>query len=167
MKYSSKAEYLDDTEAEWTRLWQGVESIAASRLEIVVPTKGPTAWSPRDVVAHLYEWQMLVLGWLKTGRDGAPDLPATGYNWRQTRELNAEFFAKHLKTPFPSIRRRLKLSHGRIEKFVTKLSNSEFIESGHFVWTGKSAVASYIAPNTVSHYRWAQKKIREIAKNSP
>jgi len=38
------------------------------------------------------------------------------------------------------------------------------LESGHFSWTGKLPLMSYVAPNTVSHYRWAGKKLLAITK---
>jgi len=36
-------------------------------------------WSAKDVLAHLYEWEQMVLGWLAAGQRGqTPSVPARG-----------------------------------------------------------------------------------------
>ena len=82
-----------------------------------------------------------------------------------TRELNLEIFEKHRDEALKSIVRKVKLSHSRIAKFVASLEEEEFSQPNQFLWTGKLPLASYIAPNTVSHYRWAQKKIRLLCQS--
>ena len=88
-------------------------------------------------------------------------MPAPGFKWNQTRQLNQQLHDRHANDPIQSVRRKLKLSHGRAIKLVAGLSDSEFLNAGHFEWTGGHALASYVAPNTFSHYRWAAKKIRK------
>ena len=46
-------------------------------------------WSVKDVLAHLLEWQQMVLNWYSTGLKGkVPAIPAEGLNWSQIPELN-------------------------------------------------------------------------------
>ncbi len=46
-------------------------------------------WSVKDVLAHLVEWEQMALGWYRAGLRGeTPDLPAPGYKWNQTPQLN-------------------------------------------------------------------------------
>jgi len=46
-------------------------------------------WSVKEVLAHLVEWEQMVVGWYRVGHGGeVPELPAPGYKWNQTPPLN-------------------------------------------------------------------------------
>jgi hypothetical protein len=164
MKFATKQDYLDATEVAWKNLWELVDSLTEPQLTKRVKTKIGPARSVKDALAHLYAWHVLLLRWHRDGENGTPDLPAKGYKWSQTRDLNLVLHDEHADVSLTSIRRKLKLSHGRVQKLVATLSEAELLKPGHFHWTGKNALISYIAPNTVSHYRWALRKIKAIAR---
>ena len=150
---------------EWEKLWLIVDDLDDKQLRRVKKDREALIqWSPNDVLAHVYEWQCMTLSWCKGGREGKPDLPAKGHTWKTTRQLNVEIYNKHKKSEPKSTIRKLKLAHGRLGKLVESLSEEEFLESGHFLWTRNLPLSSYVAPNTVSHYRWAQKKIKHCLK---
>ena len=153
MKFSSKAEFVQRTDQQWQLLWQWVESCRQDQTQLK---------ELKQVLAHLHAWHRLTLGWYQQGLQGDPDLPAVGYNWSQTRSLNAELDAEFEPVDIESVIRRLKRSHGRVMKMVHSLSESQFLKSGIFAWTGKNALVAYVAPNTFSHYRWAIKKIKSL-----
>lgn len=156
MKFTSKSDFVEATEYHWALLWESVDSC-----EI-----GSTHDKElKQILAHLYCWHRLVLGWFKQGKTGTPDLPAKGFNWQQTKSLNAKLDEEMAPIPMDSIKRRLRISHRKVLKLVEELSEKQLLEAGHFAWTGKNALSSYITPNTVSHYRWAIKKIKKIDKN--
>ncbi len=160
MKFSNKSEFEAATLEQWTLLWDTVQS-SEPRISTV---------KLKQVLAHLYGWHLLMLEWYRVGLleqpDGSskPAIPAKGFNWRQTPALNATIDDKYRKLPLANVKRRLKLSHGRVMKVVSELSDKQFSQAGQFAWTGKHAIASYIVPNTVSHYRWAIKKIKKLQR---
>lgn len=160
MKYHSKAELIEDSTVHWNRLWELVRQISDSDLARRFGTD--ESRSAIDHLAHVYCWHRLLLQWIKSGPQGNPDLPEKGYKWNQTRSLNQMLFEEFKDETFLGIRRKVKRSHGRILKFVDQLSEAELIEPGHYTWTKKLPLTSYIGPNTAGHYRWAQKKIRSI-----
>jgi hypothetical protein len=44
-------------------------------------------WSAKDVLAHLTEWEQMVLGWYHAGLAGeTPALPAPGFKWSELRK---------------------------------------------------------------------------------
>ncbi len=44
-------------------------------------------WSAKDVLAHLTEWEQMVLGWYHAGQAGeTPALPAPGFKWSELRK---------------------------------------------------------------------------------
>ena len=161
MNYSSKDEFLRDVEQAWEDLWQQVDPLTDDQL-----TKRPAGGSSiKDALAHLYCWHRLAIGWYRDGLAGQPDLPAEGYNWGQTRALNQQLCEECRDWELASVRRKLKLSHNRIMKIVDGLTEEQLLASGHFAWTKKLGLISYISANTSSHYRWAKKKIKSILKS--
>ena len=43
----------------------------------------------RDVLAHLHHWHFMMLEWYQIGMTGVkPPMPAEGYTWKSTPELN-------------------------------------------------------------------------------
>ena len=148
MRFSSKSKFKAQTAEQWHLLWtlaDGCSSVKKTQAQL------------KQILAHLHAWHRLLLTWYSTGLSGNPELPAPGFNWRQTPELNRQFDKEFSDVPMRSIRRRLKLSHGRVMKLVENLNNDEFLKPGHFPWTGKLGLVSYVGPNTFSHYRWAIK----------
>ena len=165
MKFESKSRFVDLAQDEWNRLWVAADE-AAQRIQdepaAQIADDG-IEWTLPDILAHLFAWHSLLLGWHKQGLAGlTPAMPAAGYNWRQTRELNLALYREHAGSTLAAVRRKLKRSHTRVMSLVDGLSEEELLETGHFAWTGDHSICSYIAPNTVSHYRWAVKKISRL-----
>ena len=43
----------------------------------------------RDVLMHLHHWHLMMFDWYTVGMKGEkPDIPAKGYTWKTTSELN-------------------------------------------------------------------------------
>lgn len=122
----------------------------------------------RDVLAHLHEWQLMMIGWYKTGMGGAkPDMPAKGFTWKTTPELNAAIWSKYQNTSLIQTRKKLSESHDELCKIVAKHSNDELFLKRYYNWTGSTSLGSYIVSATSSHYAWALKLIRRFAKAIP
>ena len=166
MKFKSKSEFQEKTETAWNELWKCVAEFKETELNHNFRDPPRHTSCPKDILAHLYAWHVLLLDWIKTGAKGQqPDLPAKGFNWRQTRELNQELYEKHRAENFAQIKRKLVRSHNRIMKFAEELDESELLVPSEFAeWTGKLSLCSYIAPNTFSHYRWAKKALANLRK---
>ena len=90
-------------------------------------------------------------------------MPAPGFKWNQTIALNKKLDEQYTDLDIKQVKRRLKLSHGRVMKLVDRLTDHQFHAPGQFAWTGKNAFSSYVVPNTFSHYRWAIKKLKRLA----
>ncbi len=166
MKFRTKSEFEQVCEIEWQSLWKLIgeldDQTIVRREKSGGNSSSSTGRSIKDRLAHLHCWHRLLLAWEKTASRGlVPDLPAKGYNWGQTRPLNQELFVEFRDVPLATVKRKLKLLHSRVMKWIATLSESEFQEPQQFEWTGKNPISSYVVPNTVSHYRWAQKKIKK------
>lgn len=122
-------------------------------------------WSAKDVLAHLIEWEQMVLSWYRAGLRGeTPEMPAPGYKWNQTPELNQMIYEKHRDRALDDVLAQFGASHQEILGVIRELSNEELFTAGRYAWTGKNTMGTYFVSATSSHYLWARKEIRKGLK---
>ena len=115
---------------------------------------------------HLYEWQQLLLNWLKNRDDdkSRPFLPE-GYNWRTYGAMNVAFWEKNQDVSEEEALRRLEESHHQVMQALGTFSDEELFTKGFYPWVGGSSIGGYFISNTSSHYAWAIKKMKAHKKN--
>ena len=119
-------------------------------------------WSVKDVMAHLIAWEQMCLGWYQAGLRGeTPSLPAPGFKWNQTPQLNQQIFEKWRKRPLIEITDQFHASYREILTVIKGLSNEQLFASGQYVWTKKNTLGTYMVSATSSHYLWARREIRK------
>jgi uncharacterized protein (TIGR03083 family) len=122
-------------------------------------------WSVKDVLAHLIEWEQMCLGWHEAGLRGeTPEIPAPGFKWNQTPQLNQHIYEKHRDRPLDEVLEQFQASHREILAVIQGLSNKELFTAGQFAWTKKNTLGAYMVSATSSHYLWARKEIRKGLK---
>jgi hypothetical protein len=165
MRYSSKESLVSDIRTAHDSLGALLEQIPKARYrEQGVWGDG---WTVFDLVAHLAEWQQMFLGWYDDGLRGAtPKLPAAGYKWSETPKLNRAIWVKHRSRSPASVRADFDSGYSRIVEIVESLSAEQLLRPGHFAWTGKHALTTYLGANTASHYRFAIRVINRWLKGS-
>jgi hypothetical protein len=166
MKYATRKELLEDIEREHETLVARLETIPRSRVS--EPGVWGDDWTVLDLVAHLSEWHEMFLRWHSEGLEGRqPDMPAPGYKWNETPALNRAIQEKHRDRSWDSVRVGFTGTHERVMRIVHGLSEAEMLEPGHFGWTGKNAIVTYIGANTASHYRFASKALKRWLRQRP
>jgi len=164
MRYRSKQALLDDIRMERDSLCALLREVPKARWhESGVWGNG---WTLSDLVAHLAEWQHLFLGWYKDGLQGVPQMPAPGYRWNETPALNHAIWKQHRLRPQSAVRKDFDSGYKRIVEIVEALSPEQLLEPGHYEWTGKHPLTTYIGPNTASHYRFALKVVKRWLKRT-
>ena len=69
-------------------------------------------WAVKDVLAHLIEWEGMVMKWYAEGLKGkTPAVPSEEYNWGQLPQLNHAIFLKHRDKPLAEIMKTFKAIH--------------------------------------------------------
>jgi uncharacterized protein (TIGR03083 family) len=122
-------------------------------------------WSVKDVLAHLIEWEQMVLRWHSAGRRGkVPVTPSEEFNWAQLPQLNRQIFEKHHDRPLADVQREFKTSFKKILKTIQGLSNADLFSHGRFAWTKNNTLGAYFVSNTSSHYHWATTTIKKGLK---
>lgn len=174
-KAATKAELITESTTEFQKMWTIIEKIPLEIQEknFNFPENiGKEAhWlrdkNLRDMLIHIYEWQVLLVKAFEADRDDKTYkfLPEP-YNWRTYGEMNLEIRKKHQATSLEEAKRLVKEAHQKILTYIEKLSEQELFEKGHFAWAGNWNIVQYTTSATSGHYRWAQKKSRKIQKYS-
>lgn len=163
MRYGSKEQLLTDIEEEHQALLALLAAVPEDRW-----TEGGVwgdDWSVNDLVAHLAEWHALFLRWYEVGASGKPvQMPAPGYRWNETPRLNRAIQAKHRLRPRARVRGHFSTTYEQVLGLARALSEDQLLRPGHFAWTGKNPLVTYLGANTASHYRFAKKVLRRWAK---
>ncbi|HIX70058.1 MAG TPA: ClbS/DfsB family four-helix bundle protein [Candidatus Enterococcus stercoravium] len=172
----NKQELLDGTQRQYEKLFQLIDDTSDwdqlapfAFSEEFLQKKKETHWrrdqNLRDVLIHLYEWQQLLLYFVRQNSQGVATsfLPAP-YNWRSYGKMNEGFVAKHQKTSLAEAKDLLARSHEATFTMIERFSDEELFTKQFFSWTGSSTLGSYCISATSSHYDWAIKKWQAYLK---
>lgn len=119
----------------------------------------------RDVLGHLHHWHMLMLGWYAVGMKGSkPDMPAKGYTWATTPELNRLIHARYSAVRLKKVQVLFERSHTDVMALIERHSDVELFTKKRYPWTGTTSLGAYMVGATSSHYEWALKLIRKGLK---
>ena len=159
---TTKNALLETIEVERNALEQLLDELSPAQME----ESGVVGeWSVKDVVAHLLEWEQMVLRWHAAGLKGkVPVTPAEGFNWAQLPQLNQQIFEKHHNRPLADIQKEFNTSFRKILKTIQGLSDEDLFTRGRYAWTKNNTLGAYFISNTSSHYKWARTNIKKGLK---
>jgi len=119
----------------------------------------------KDIVAHLYAWQLLELDWYKEGMKGnKPDIPAKGYTFKDSPALNEKLYQEYKNIKWKELFDKFKISHNSLLKIIESHTNDELYTKKKYIWTGSTDMAVYFRSALSSHYVWAQGLIKKHFK---
>ncbi len=117
------------------------------------------------VLMHLHHWHLMMLEWYETGMAGAkPEMPAKGYSWKTTPELNKWIWEKYKQTSLEKAKESFKSSFQQVREIIESHSDEELFEKKRYKWTGTTSLGSYLVSATSSHYDWALNLIRKAQR---
>ena len=125
-------------------------------------------WSVKDILAHLTAWHHLFFTWYEEGSRGQkPEMPAPGYAWKTTPELNEKIYQEHRHQPYETVAAELKDSHQKMMALISSHSDEELFTKKMYKWTGSTSLGSYAISASSSHYQCAIDLIKKWAKSLP
>jgi hypothetical protein len=164
-KPNNKEELLAACDNNFDTLWRTIESLDDNQKNESFKNDGLNK-NIRDVVCHLYHWQLMFLNWYKIGMKGQkPDMPFKGYKWKDIAKFNIVINEKYKNTNLKDAQKLLKSSHAKVKKIINKHSNQELFEKKLFDWTGTTSLGAYLISNSSSHYNWAMRVIKKGLKS--
>lgn len=163
-KPKNKAELEAQSTANFQRLITLIEQIPNDKLVADFP-EGTMNRNIRDIIMHLHHWHLMMLGWYKVGMNGEkPAMPAKGYTWKMTPQLNHHIWDISQNTSTEEALALYSDSHARVHALITAHTDNELFEKKRYHWTGSTSLGAYLISNTASHYDWAYKLIKKALK---
>ena len=161
-KPTTKKELIESAQQEREAL---EELLAALTPEQLTQPNTISEWAVKDVMAHLIEWEAMVMQWYESGKKGkTPAVPSAEYNWGQLPALNHAIFVKHRNKSLAEIQKSFKASYKKILKTIESIPEKELFTRKIYPWTNNNLLAAYFISATSSHYRWARTTIRKAIK---
>jgi uncharacterized protein (TIGR03083 family) len=162
---SKKDQLLEQIQTERRRFEANLAGLDA---EAMLAPGAVGAWSVKDVLAHLTDWEQRFLAWYELGRTGgAPEIPAPGLTWGKLDVLNRQIYEQHRDRSLEDVCAWFDASYRQILDAVAAMTEQELFEPGYYPWTGKADLARFVAANTGNHYRWAKQQLRNWIKAGP
>ncbi|SHJ31372.1 ClbS/DfsB family four-helix bundle protein [Aquimarina spongiae] len=160
----TKEELITLSNDNYKKLLAYIRSMTPDELHTEFP-KGYLNRNVRDVLAHLHHWHLMMLEWYKVGMTGKkPDMPAKGYTWKMTPDLNREIWKKYQNEDLEMVMTMFEKSFAALQKVIHTHTEEELFEKRKYKWTGTTSLASYLISATSSHYDWAYKLIKKCKK---
>lgn len=161
---TNKNELLSLSQKNFELLLQFIDALPESEKVKEFPP-GTMNRNIRDVLAHLYHWQLMMKQWYDVGMTGKkPDIPAKGYTWKTVPQLNHKIWEEYASYALHDIRNKLTGTHTQMTELIQKHSNEELFEKKRYPWTGTTSLGAYFIGATSSHYDWALKLIKKANK---
>ena len=156
---TSKQELLSAIEKERPALEKFLETLTPEQMTV---TGIVGEWTVKDVLCHLIAWEQMCLSWYRKGLDGEmPAVPAPGFKWNETPQLNQKIYEEHRDWPLEKVLNRFQESHAEILGVIRSLPNETLFTPGKFAWTNKNTLGTYLVSATSSHYLWARNECRK------
>lgn len=165
-KPKSRSELLELGQSNFKKLLEYVENLG-TKDQIKEFPEGTMNRNISDVLMHLHHWHLMMLEWYKEGMTGdKPEMPAKGYTWKTTPELNKSIWEKYSNTPIAIAKQSVRSSFDLVKKKIQAHTNEELFEKKKYKWTGTTSLGAYFISATSSHYEWAFKLIRNANKKT-
>lgn len=157
----NKSELLTLGEKNFQKLNDYINGLSQEEQESTFP-KGYLNRNISDVLMHLHEWHLMLLGWYKVGMTGEkPSMPAEGYTWKTMPLLNQKIQQQYAHTNLKEANILLAASYGQIRATIDQHTDEELFEKKRYKWTGTTSMGAYFISATASHYDWAFKLIKK------
>ena len=162
----NKDELLSLSKENFEKLYALIDSFTVEQKEAEYLFDNNRDKNIRDIVMHLHQWHLMMLGWYEVGMRGEkPDIPAKGYTWRTIPALNAEIWEKSQNKSLDEAWQLLQATHQKEMTIIESHTNEELFEKRYYKWTGTTSLGAYFISNTSSHYDWAMKLIRKYKRS--
>jgi hypothetical protein len=163
---ANKSELLEQGMLKYEALMDCIDALSEEEQNREFPP-GTLNRNIRDVLMHLHHWHLLFLDWYAKGMKGEkPEMPAKGYSWKTTPELNQWIREQYLDVSLKAARKKLDESFGSIRELIKHHTNEELFEKKKYPWTGSTSLGAYLISASTSHYDWALKLIKRATLHS-
>ena len=120
----------------------------------------------RDLLAHLYEWQVLMRIFVQNIRDGHPKDYLPDEYRKNYHEMDKMLVEKHQSTSLDDAKRLLAELHQEMLDLANSFTDEELFSKGVFKTTYTTTMAAYFESVTTSPYAQATKLLKTHQKTA-
>jgi len=158
----TKANMLKKLNSERRRLEQNLAGLTPQ--EMLIPGV-VGAWSIKDVLAHLADWEEHMLTWMSAAhRNEAVETPAPGLTWKQLDIFNERVYQAHRDQPLEEVLGYFQGTHRQFMHMVDEMPEDEMLTHGRYAFIGNGAVYDWLNAYA-NHDLWAKTAIRAWLKS--
>ena len=118
------------------------------------------AWSAKDILMHLVDWEQRFLEWYRAGLRGEkPEVPAPGMTWKDLSRINRIGFERHQALPLAQALDRFASSYQQILRVAQDIPEADLFVPGRYAWLGRATLAGFLNECSANHYAWARNQI--------
>ena len=147
----------------------GAEVAAAPFSFAADPKKCGVRWTYdrclRDLLTHLYEWQVLMRAFVQNIRENHPKDYLPDEYRKNYHEMDKMLVEKHQSTSLDEAKRLLETTHQEMIDLAESFSDEELFCKGVFKTTYTTTMAAYFESVTTSPYSQAIKLLKTHQKN--
>ncbi len=158
----NKAQLLEFGKTELDRLISLINQLSDNQRDKEFVFDNRTA---KDIVAHVYAWQLLEVDWYEVGMHGGkPQIPAPGYTFKDAPTLNEKLYQEYKLMKWDELIKKLKNAHNKLITIINSHTDNELSTKKRYAWTGSTSMTCYFASALSSHYVWAVDLVRKHFK---
>lgn len=114
----------------------------------------------RDLLVHIYEWQMLQIAFVNNIRQGCPkDFIPEPYR-KNYKEMDQANWEKHRSTSLQQAMELLQQSHNEVIALIDTFSEDELFGKKVFKVTYTTTMAAYFSSVTITPYAQSLKRLK-------
>jgi hypothetical protein len=149
-KALSKTEVVEAASAGRVRFRQLIGQL--SEAQMTCPNV-QGAWSVKDIVAHVTDWEERMVCWLgQAARGETPVMPEPGMTWEDLDRLNEQIYLASRDRPVAQVLDEFDRLDTHVIASVQAVSEEDLLTPGRFDWMRGEALWHLVAANTYWHY---------------
>jgi hypothetical protein len=173
-KITTKQELLTAIEDGYTKLNDQIGKMTAEEITahfsfVADPKKCGVRWQYdcclRDLLIHIYEWQVLQRFFVQNIREGHPKDYLPDEYRKCYHEMDKMLVEKHQNTSLEEAQRRLQQTHKEMLDLAESFTEEELFTKGYYKNTYTTSMAAYFESVTSSPYAQAVKLLQTHQKN--
>ncbi len=124
----------------------------------IVARAGPSDWSIKDELAHLWAWQQRTLARVEAARlDREPEFPAWPFDPNDeseegTQRINTWIYQTNSNLPWSSVHQNWRDCFLRVLDAAERISERDLLDSGRYAWLNGHAIAVFLL-GTYDHHQ--------------
>jgi len=162
----SKEDLLELSQANYHKLFELIDTLTPEEKGANFPEGLSMQRNVRDVLSHLHHWHLMLIDWYDIGMAGKkPEMPAPGYTWKTTSELNYKIRDMYEDLSLDEMSKRFTGSYQKVQNIIKRHNQEELFTKKCYAWTGSTSLGAYLISATSSHYDWAIKVMKKYKKH--